>query len=255
MESPASSPLIAARDIEKIYDSHRVLDGISLEVQRGEVIALIGTSGAGKSTFLRCLNYLEEPTGGTLELGGQPVFKDPASPRKEELLSLRRNVGMVFQSFALFPHMSVVDNITMPQRVNGLRNKNEAEGYATELLDKVGLRDKAAAKPSQCSGGQQQRIAIARALALDPQVMLFDEPTSALDPEVGNEVLAVMKQLAADGMTMIVVTHEMRFAERVSDRVLLLDGGSILEQGSPQDVFHNPTHDRTRRFLQAVLDR
>lgn len=255
MTAASNRVLLRADSIRKSFKGEDVLQGVSVDVHAGEVIALIGPSGAGKSTFLRCLNYLEQPTGGSLTLDGAPVFADPLRPAKSELLSLRRRVGMVFQSFNLFPHLSVMQNIAMAQRLNGLRSQREAEAYGLQLLESVGLPEKAHAKPSECSGGQQQRIAIARALALDPEIMLFDEPTSALDPEVGNDVLAVMRDLADKGMTMIVVTHEMRFAERVADRVLLLDRGKILEEGAPSRVFHEPQHERTRRFLHAVLDR
>lgn len=255
MELADRDILLQANSISKTFKQNDVLKGISMEVRSGEVIALIGPSGAGKSTFLRCLNYLDQPSGGELKLNGRRVFSNPSNPTKDELLSLRRRVGMVFQSFNLFPHMSVLANVTMAQRLNGKRDKAEAEEYARELLDKVGLLHKADAKPSECSGGQQQRIAIARALALDPEVILFDEPTSALDPEVADEVLGVMRKLASDGMTMIVVTHEMRFAERVADRVLLLDQGHILEEGPPSKVFGAAEKERTRQFLQAVWDR
>jgi polar amino acid transport system ATP-binding protein len=183
------------------------------------------------------------------------MFRDPLNPSKQELIDLRRRVGMVFQSFNLFPHLSVLKNIVLAQKLNGKRDLKDAERIAHELLEKVGLPDKANAKPSECSGGQQQRIAIARALALDPEVMLFDEPTSALDPEIADGVLRVMRDLADSGMTMLVVTHEMRFAEKVADRVMLLDGGVILEEGRPSELFKNPQKDRTKSFLQAVLHR
>lgn len=254
MKSKETGLLLEAGSIEKAFRANEVLKGISLNVKRGEVIALIGPSGAGKSTFLRCLNYLDRPTGGTLKFKGKDMFVDPLEPKKSELLTLRRRVGMVFQNFNIFPHLSVKKNVMLAQTLNGLRSKKDAEENAVRLLKKVGLEDKIDAKPSECSGGQQQRIAIARALALDPDVMLFDEPTSALDPEVGNEVLKIMRNLADSGMTMIVVTHVMSFAERVADRVLLLDQGKILEEGTPRDVFNNPTHERTRSFLQAVRD-
>jgi polar amino acid transport system ATP-binding protein len=247
--------LLRADAITKTYGENEVLKGISVDVRPGEVIALIGPSGAGKSTFLRCLNYLERPTGGQLELGGTPMFRDPLNPSKQELIDLRRRVGMVFQSFNLFPHLSVLKNIVLAQKLNGKRDLKDAERIAHELLEKVGLPDKANAKPSECSGGQQQRIAIDRALALDPEVMLFDEPTSALDPEIADGVLRVMRDLADSGMTMLVVTHEMRFAEKVADRVMLLDGGVILEEGRPSELFKNPQKDRTKSFLQAVLHR
>ncbi|RGE23686.1 amino acid ABC transporter ATP-binding protein [Leucobacter sp. wl10] len=255
MDTSSNRIILQADTITKSYGGDDVLKGVSLDVHQGEVIALIGPSGAGKSTFLRCLNYLERPTSGGLRLEGQEVFADPLKPGKDELVALRRRVGMVFQSFNLFPHLSVLKNIVLAQRLNGRRSTAEAEEYALRLLGQVGLPDKGAAKPSQCSGGQQQRIAIARALALDPEVMLFDEPTSALDPEIADEVLKVMRELAEGGMTMIVVTHEMKFAERVADRVLLLDQGRILEEGTPQQLFKNPTQERTKTFLQAVLNR
>ena len=255
MDKTENRVILNANSISKSYGAHDVLKDISLEVHAGEVIALIGPSGAGKSTFLRCLNYLERPTSGGLTLDGEQVFRNPLNPSKQELVQLRRRLGMVFQSFNLFPHLSVLQNIVLAQTLNGKRSKQEAEEYAMKLLTQVGLPDKASAKPSQCSGGQQQRIAIARALALDPEIMLFDEPTSALDPEIADEVLKVMRDLAETGMTMIVVTHEMRFAERVADRVLLLDGGRILEEGTPEQVFTNPTQERTKTFLQAVLNR
>lgn len=255
MVNAQSRIILDAESISKSYGGNDVLKGVSLQVRAGEVIALIGPSGAGKSTFLRCLNYLERPSGGSLHLDGEPVFRDPLKPSKDELVSLRRRIGMVFQSFNLFPHLSVLKNIVLAQKLNGKRSGSDAEQYALKLLAQVGLPDKAQAKPSQCSGGQQQRIAIARALAMDPEVMLFDEPTSALDPEIADEVLKVMRDLAEAGMTMIVVTHEMKFAERVADRVLLLDQGRILEEGTPEQVFSNPTQERTKSFLQAVLNR
>ncbi|MGO1543580.1 MAG: amino acid ABC transporter ATP-binding protein [Gulosibacter sp.] len=255
MDDAQNQVLLRADNIQKTYGENEVLKGLSLDVHSGEVIALIGPSGAGKSTFLRCLNYLERPTNGQLILNGQPVFKDPLNPTKEELIQLRRRVGMVFQSFNLFPHLSVLKNIVLAQKLNGKRSGPEAEVVARNLLEKVGLPDKADAKPSECSGGQQQRIAIARALALDPEVMLFDEPTSALDPEIADGVLKVMRDLADTGMTMIVVTHEMKFAERVADRVMLLDRGLILEEGPPEQLFKNPKEERTKSFLQAVLNR
>ena len=255
MNDQDTEPLLEAKAIEKTFKDTKVLQGISLTVQRGEVIALIGPSGAGKSTFLRCLNYLDKPTGGALSLQGKPVFADPLKPKKSELLSLRRRVGMVFQNFNVFPHLSVKKNVTLAQTQNGLRSQKSAEENAIRLLKEVGLEEKIDAKSTECSGGQQQRIAIARALALDPEVMLFDEPTSALDPEVGHEVLKIMRNLADKGMTMIVVTHVMSFAERVADRVLLLDQGRILEEGPPKEVFDNPDHERTRSFLHAVRDK
>lgn len=255
MDQPRDDILLQAKSISKSYKENDVLKDISLNVKSGEVIALIGPSGAGKSTFLRCLNYLERPNSGTLSLGGAPVFTDPLNPSNQELVALRRRVGMVFQSFNLFPHLTVLKNIALAQVLNGKRSSTEATDHALELLKQVGLPDKGHAKPAECSGGQQQRIAIARALALDPEIMLFDEPTSALDPEIADGVLKVMRDLAEAGMTMIVVTHEMRFAERVADRVLLLDQGRILEEGPPKRLFSNPTQERTKTFLQAVLNR
>jgi len=232
-----------------------VLSEVSLEVAEGEVVAFIGPSGAGKSTLLRCINYLETPTAGTIHLNGQPAVANASCPTRQELLTLRRQVGMVFQSFNLFPHVNVLRNVSLAQeRVLG-RSRKDAEARAKELLAQVGLADKTHAKPTQCSGGEQQRIAIARALALEPSVMLFDEPTSALDPELGGEVLAVMRKLVAEGMTMLVVTHEMSFARRVSDRVVFMAAGKIVEQGPPEEVFGAPQHSRTKRFLEAVLER
>jgi polar amino acid transport system ATP-binding protein len=227
-----------------------------MDVIAGEVVSIIGPSGAGKSTLLRCINFLEPPTSGRIAIGGME-YNAPGSgarsPTQKELAQLRRAVGMVFQSFNLFPHLSVLRNISLPQeRVLG-RSHREARERSLELLDRVGLRDKADTYPGRCSGGQQQRVAIARALALDPKVMLFDEPTSALDPELAVEVLTVMRQLALEGMTMVAVTHEMRFAEEVSDRVVMMADGEIIEEGSPKALLRAPSHERTRRFLRAVL--
>ncbi|MFC8039981.1 amino acid ABC transporter ATP-binding protein [Paenarthrobacter sp. NPDC057355] len=245
---------IALESVVKRYGDHTVINDVSLSVREGEVVAIIGPSGAGKSTLLRCINLLEVPDSGRITVEGNHVDAGTEISNKD-LVSLRRNVGMVFQSFNLFPHMTVLRNISLPQeRVLG-RSRAEADARSMKLLERVGLADKAKQYPSRCSGGQQQRIAIARALALDPQVMLFDEPTSALDPEVGLEVLAVMKELASEGMTMVVVTHEMQFARDVSDRVVVMAEGAILEQGDPADVFTAPAMERTRRFLRAVLER
>jgi polar amino acid transport system ATP-binding protein len=245
---------ISLESVVKRFGDHTVINNVSLSVREGEVVAIIGPSGAGKSTLLRCINLLEVPDSGRITVEGNQVDAGNEISHKD-LVKLRRNVGMVFQSFNLFPHMTVLRNISLPQeRVLG-RSTKEADARSLKLLERVGLADKANQYPSRCSGGQQQRIAIARALALDPQVMLFDEPTSALDPEVGLEVLAVMKELAAEGMTMVVVTHEMQFARDVSDRVVVMAEGAILEQGDPADVFTAPAMDRTRRFLRAVLER
>ncbi len=245
---------VALQDVVKTYGEQTVLDKVSLSVREGEVCAIIGPSGAGKSTLLRCINLLERPDSGTIRVGDTSVDAGQQIGSKD-LHRLRRHVGMVFQSFNLFPHLNVLRNIALPQeRVLG-RSRAEAEERAMELLDRVGLGDKPAQYPSRCSGGQQQRVAIARALALDPKVMLFDEPTSALDPELGLEVLAVMRELAAEGMTMIVVTHEMQFARDVSDHLIVMANGTILEEGNPARIFTKPSTERTRRFLRAVLER
>jgi polar amino acid transport system ATP-binding protein len=254
-EPAASQPLLGLRGVRKEFHDLTVLHETSLDVEAGEVVAFIGPSGAGKSTLLRCINYLEAPSAGFVELNGSPAVANPSRPTKQELLTLRRTVGMVFQSFNLFPHVSVLRNISLAQeRVLG-RSREEAEARAMELLTRVGLADKANARPTRCSGGQQQRIAIARALALEPKVMLFDEPTSALDPELGSEVLAVMRELADSGMTMLVVTHEMSFARRVSNRTVFMADGRVVEEGHPEQVFGSPQHERTKRFLHALLER
>ena len=247
-------PLIVLEKVGKVYGALVALNDIDLEVQAGNVVAIIGPSGSGKSTLLRCINYLEPPSSGSITLDNVRLLAGSPTSRKD-LAILRRSVGMVFQSFNLFPHMSVLRNVSLAQqRVVG-RSRKEADERSMQLLSRVGLADKAHQYPERCSGGQQQRVAIARALALDPKVMLFDEPTSALDPELGLEVLAVMRELADDGMTMIVVTHEMRFAENVSDTVLVMAEGAIVEHGPSAQVMRNPRHDRTRRFLRAVNDR
>lgn len=250
MEKSSNRVILEAKSVSKSYGDHQVLSEISLDVHAGEVIALIGPSGAGKSTFLRCLNYLERPTSGELRLDGAEVFVDPLKPSTAELVSLRRRVGMVFQSFNLFPHLSVLKNIVLAQTLNGMRSKAEAEQVAHKLLAQVGLPDKADAKPSQCSGGQQQRIAIARALALDPEVMLFDEPTSALDPELVGEVLATIRAIADAGQTMAIVSHEMNFVRNVAARVVFLEGGRILEDAAPERFFGADAQPRTRAFLR-----
>lgn len=256
MQGPegGSRPAVSIESVVKRYGEHTVINDVSLSVGEGEVVAIIGPSGAGKSTLLRCVNLLEMPDSGRVTVEGYRVDTGSAIPRSA-LVALRRNVGMVFQSFNLFPHMTVLRNVSLPQeRVLG-RSTAEANARSLELLERVGLAHKADQFPGRCSGGQQQRIAIARALALDPRVMLFDEPTSALDPEVGLEVLAVMRELADEGMTMVVVTHEMQFARNVSDRVVVMADGAILEEGDPDQVFTAPTQDRTRQFLRAVLER
>lgn len=239
--------MIKVENLHKHFGKLEVLKGIDYEVHEKEVVCVIGPSGSGKSTFLRCMNLLEEVTDGAIYIEGTKI-NDP----KTNINEIRTEVGMVFQQFNLFPHMSVIDNITMaPMQIRQL-NKADAEKLALELLDKVGLREKAYNYPQQLSGGQQQRVAIARA-AMKPKVMLFDEPTSALDPEMVKEVLEVMKNLAKEGMTMVVVTHEMGFAREVGDRVLFMDGGYIVEQGHPDEVFGNPQNERTKAFLGKVL--
>jgi len=240
--------MIRVENLHKYFGKLEVLKGIDYEIQQSEVVCVIGPSGSGKSTFLRCLNMLEEVTDGAVYIDGVKI-NDP----KTNINEIRAEVGMVFQQFNLFPHMSVLDNITMaPMQIRKM-NKKDAEALALELLDKVGLRTKAYSYPQQLSGGQQQRVAIARALAMKPKIMLFDEPTSALDPEMVNEVLDVMKQLAKEGMTMVVVTHEMGFAREMGDRVLFMDGGYIVEEGHPDQVFGNPQNERTKAFLGKVL--
>lgn len=246
---------LAVSHISKYFGDHQVLADISLSVNKGEVVSIIGPSGAGKSTFLRCINLLEIPSDGSISLDTLTISIVNGKVRNgaRDLGVLRRKVGMVFQSFNLFPHLTALRNIALPQeRVLG-RSRREAEQRAIDLLRRVGLETKAHSYPGQCSGGQQQRIAIARALALDPLVMLFDEPTSALDPEVGTEVLAVMRQVADEGMTMLVVTHEMQFAQNVSDRVLVMVDGRIIEEGPPNVVLVTPQTERTQQFLKAVL--
>lgn len=239
--------MIKMIDVYKSFGKNEVLKGINLHVERGEVVVIIGPSGSGKSTVLRCMNYLEEPTSGDVIVDGMNLNV------KENINNVRAEVGMVFQRFNLFPHMTVLDNITLaPQKIRKM-SKEEAEKIALELLAKVGLQDKADSYPQQLSGGQQQRVAIARALAMKPKVMLFDEPTSALDPEMVSEVLDVMKNLAKEGMTMVVVTHEMDFAKEVGTRVLFVDEGKILEEGTPKDVFEHPTNERTQLFLSKIL--
>lgn len=240
--------MIKVENLHKYFGELEVLKGIDYEIHEKEVVCVIGPSGSGKSTFLRCMNLLEEVTDGAIYIEGKKI-NDPANNINE----IRADVGMVFQQFNLFPHMTVLDNITMaPMQIRKMAKK-DAEKLALELLDKVGLRAKADNFPQQLSGGQQQRVAIARALAMKPKIMLFDEPTSALDPEMVNEVLDVMKDLAKEGMTMVVVTHEMGFAREVSDRVLFMDGGYIVEEGLPDDLFGNPQNERTKAFLGKVL--
>jgi polar amino acid transport system ATP-binding protein len=241
--------VVSIRNLNKRFGSNHVLRGIDLDVNRGEVVCIIGPSGSGKSTLLRCVNLLEQPTEGTVTVLGTELT-DPDA----DIDMARTNIGMVFQSFNLFQHMSVLDNICVAQRKVLKRSQEEAEKIATELLARVGLSEKASAFPAQLSGGQQQRVAIARALAMNPKVMLFDEATSALDPELVGEVLGVMRSLAEEGMTMLVVTHEMGFASNVASRVVFMDGGVIVEQGPPAQVIGAPREARTQAFLANVLN-
>lgn len=247
--SPAKGEkLIEVKGLEKHFKHVEVLRGINIDICKGDVVAVIGPSGSGKSTFLRCLNLLEEPTGGQIVFEGVDI-----TSKETKIDQMRQKIGMVFQQFNLFPHLNVLDNITMAPLDRKKLDKAAAEQKARALLERVGLADKASVYPAQLSGGQQQRVAIARALAMDPDIMLFDEPTSALDPEMVGEVLAVMRQLADGGMTMVVVTHEMGFAREVADRVIFMDEGVIVEQGDPADIFANPREKRTIDFLNKVL--
>ncbi|MGW4462022.1 amino acid ABC transporter ATP-binding protein [Micromonospora sp. NPDC004704] len=242
-------PAIEIRNLHKAFGKLEVLRGIDLSVETGEVVCVIGPSGSGKSTLLRCVNLLEQPTSGSVHVAGVEVT-DPDC----DIDDVRRRIGMVFQQFNLFGHLRVRENLTIAQRRVLGRTRAEADRIAAVNLDRVGLADKANAYPAQLSGGQQQRVAIARALAMDPQLMLFDEPTSALDPELVGEVLAVMRGLAAEGMTMLVVTHEMSFAREVASRVVFMDGGTVVESGPPEEVFGSPREPRTREFLHRVLE-
>ncbi|WP_164682568.1 amino acid ABC transporter ATP-binding protein [Streptococcus hyointestinalis] len=240
--------ILSIKDLHKSFGKNEVLKGIDLDVHKGEVIAIIGPSGSGKSTFLRTMNLLEVPTKGTIHFEGVDI-----TDKLNDIFKMREKMGMVFQQFNLFLNMSVLDNITLsPIKTKGI-DKASAQKKAYELLEKVGLRDKADANPQSLSGGQQQRIAIARGLAMDPDVLLFDEPTSALDPEMVGEVLGVMQDLAKSGMTMVIVTHEMGFAREVADRVIFMDGGHIIEEGTPEEVFEHTKEERTKDFLSKVL--
>lgn len=240
--------MIRVSNLHKSFGKNNVLKGIDEHIEKGEVVVVIGPSGSGKSTFLRCLNLLERPTSGKIVFEGNDI-----TDKGTDISKIREKMGMVFQQFNLFPHKTVLQNLTIaPIKVKGL-SKQEAEKKAMELLNRVGLADKAEAYPSSLSGGQKQRIAIARALAMEPDVMLFDEPTSALDPEMVGEVLSVMNDLAKEGMTMVVVTHEMGFAREVGDRILFMDNGGIVEEGSPEEIFTNPKNPRTIDFLSKVL--
>ena len=239
---------VEVKNLKKSFHKLEVLKGIDITVNEGEVVCVIGPSGSGKSTFLRCLNLLETPTSGTVIVDGRDI-----TDKKNDINKVRENIGMVFQSFNLFPHLTVLDNIMLAPVELKKMSKPEAKETALKLLKRVGLEDKANYHPNQLSGGQQQRVAIARALAMNPDIMLFDEPTSALDPEMVGEVLGVMKELASQGMTMIVVTHEMGFAREVSDRVVFIDEGIIMEEGAPEEFFSNPKNPRAIDFLNKVL--
>ena len=240
--------MIKIENLNKNFGKLHVLKGIDENIKKGEVVVIIGPSGSGKSTFLRCLNLLETPTSGEIIFDGVSI-----TDKNNDVNKQREKMGMVFQQFNLFPHMTVLENITLaPTKVKNMNNK-EAEKIAMDLLSRIGLEDKANSYPNQLSGGQKQRIAIVRALAMSPEVMLFDEPTSALDPEMVGEVLDVMKKLAEEGMTMVVVTHEMGFAKEVGDRVIFMDGGKIIEQGTPDELFNSPKNTRTQDFLKKIL--
>ncbi|WP_455557728.1 amino acid ABC transporter ATP-binding protein [Agathobaculum hominis] len=240
--------MIDVKNLHKAYGDHEVLKGVNEHIEKGEKVVVIGPSGSGKSTFLRCLNLLEEPTSGEIIFEGQNIIS-----KQTDINLVRRRMGMVFQQFNLFPHLTVKENIKLAPVKLKIMSDEEADKRALELLARVGLPDKADSYPAQLSGGQQQRIAIARALAMNPDVMLFDEPTSALDPEMVGEVLEIMKELADDGMTMVVVTHEMGFAREVATRVLFMDGGNIVEQNEPHQFFANPQNARLKDFLSKVL--
>src|SRR5574340_563736 len=240
-------PIIKIKDVHKHFGDVEALKGVSLNIEKGKVVVIIGPSGSGKSTLLRCINRLEEFDGGSIIVDGIPL------DNAENINAVRTEVGMVFQQFNLFPHLTVLENILLAQRIVRKRDKEEAEKIGLELLKKVGIPEKAQAHPGQLSGGQQQRVAIARALAMNPKIMLFDEPTSALDPEMIQEVLDVMIALAREGMTMVVVSHEMGFARACANRAILMDAGQIIEEATPDELFNNPKQDRTKLFLSKVL--
>ena len=242
--------MINVENLSKNFGNLKVLKNISTTINKGEIISIIGPSGSGKSTFLRCINKLEEPTEGHIYIDGMDLMD-----KNTDINKIRERVGMVFQHFNLFPNMTVLENLTLSPTMVKKESKEEAEKYASYLLEKVGLSDKANSYPTQLSGGQKQRIAIARALAMKPEVILFDEPTSALDPEMIKEVLDVMRDLAKDGMTMLIVTHEMGFARNVGNRILFMDNGEIIEDCSPKDFFENPTNERIKDFLNKVLNK
>jgi polar amino acid transport system ATP-binding protein len=249
-----SDPVIRIVDLHKSFGSNNVLKGVSLDVAPGEVVAVLGRSGSGKSTMLRCINLLERPDSGEITVGGKVAFRDGVAPRGKDLVALRRTVGMLFQGLNVFPHLSVVENVALPLVRSLKHSEEQAVTSALELLEKVQLTDKVLAMPAELSGGQLQRVALARALAMNPVALLFDEPTSALDPESTMEVLQVMKALSADGMTMVIVTHEVRFAMDVADTMVMVDGGVVVESGAPRDVLANPQHALTRSFLKEHLE-
>lgn len=240
--------MITIKDLHKSFGDHEVLKGIDLEIEKGEILVIIGPSGSGKSTILRCMNLLETPTSGDIIFEGKSLVD-----KNTNIDEVRQNIGMVFQHFNLFPHKTILENVTLAPITLKKMSKEEAEKKAETLLKRVGLYDKKDTYPAQLSGGQKQRIAIARALAMEPDMMLFDEPTSALDPEMVKEVLEVIKELAQDGMTMAIVTHEMGFAKEVADRVIFVDEGKIIEDNTPEELFNNPTHERTKEFFAKVL--
>jgi polar amino acid transport system ATP-binding protein len=240
--------VIETRDLKKNFGDLKVLKGVSQSINKGEKVVIIGPSGSGKSTYLRCLNLLETPDSGEIYIDGIDILD-----KKNDINKIRQKMGMVFQHFNLFPHLTVMENITLAPITLKLKSKEEAEAQAMKLLERIGLPEKANAYPSTLSGGQKQRIAIVRALAMNPKVMLFDEPTSALDPEMVGEVLNVMKQLAEDGMTMVVVTHEMGFAREVADRILFMNDGYIEEEGTPEEIFSNPKSERLQQFFKSIL--
>jgi ABC-type polar amino acid transport system ATPase subunit len=254
------APLLRIVDLHKNFGALEVLKGVSIEVERGEKLSIIGPSGSGKTTLLRCINHLEKPTSGHVWVDGTLIGEKEVNGRyvhlsDRELARERAEIGFVFQRFNLFPHLSALDNVTVaPRRVLGM-GKSEAEERAMAMLEKVGLAHKAAEYPERLSGGQQQRVAIARVLAMQPKLMLFDEATSALDPELIGEVLKVMRELAGEGRTMLIVTHEIQFAAEISDRVIFMDGGQIVEEGPREQIFRHPTHERTRAFLRQILER
>ncbi|KAF3306134.1 ATP-binding cassette domain-containing protein [Carnobacterium sp. PL17GRE32] len=248
MAETTATAKVIVNDLKKSFGKNEVLKGIDLTINQGEVVCIIGPSGSGKSTFLRCLNRLEDINGGEVLVDGTNI-----ADKSIDINKARQNIGMVFQHFNLFPHLSVLENITLAPTELGKTQKDASKEQALSLLEQVGLADKAEAFPNSLSGGQKQRVAIARALAMNPDIMLFDEPTSALDPEMVGDVLNVMKDLAKEGMTMVVVTHEMGFAREVADRVIFMDGGYVVEAGKPEDIFSNPQHNRTKEFLDKVL--